>query len=41
MTTSLLLLVARSWGLVFGLLGVALVVLVLGGVALVVARRGR
>ena len=42
MTATLLLLVAaRSWGPVFGLLGAAAVVLLLGAVALVVARRGR
>ena len=41
MTTTLLLAATRSWGAVFGLLVAALVVLVLGVVALVVARRGR
>lgn len=41
MTTTLLLAATRPWGLVAWFLVAALVVLVLGVVALVVARRGR
>lgn len=40
-TDALLLAQGRPWGLAFGLLGIAVVVLVVGLVALAMARRGR